>query len=100
MTDLSLTQLIGAGLSIISPLVTVIVLWKVGVIGKKNGNGNGYHSRIKDLENFREVAEGNHFRELEGLKDAVGKMMSDFNEYRVENEKRFNKIENKLFPEK
>lgn len=97
MTEVSIPQLVGAGLSIVSPLVTILVLYKVGLIGKKNGNGNGYHDRITDLEKFKEVAEGNHFHEIKGLSDEFGRFQKDFNEYRIENEKRFNRIENKLF---
>lgn len=66
----------------------------VSVIGfyfGKRGNGNGYSARIKELEEFRELAQTNHFNDLDNL-------IRDFNQFRVEMEKRLTKIESKLFP--
>ena len=93
MNELSITQLVGAGLSILSPLVTIFVLWKVGVIGKKNGNGSAYSQRIQELEEFKVQAEENHFHSLDNLQQSVDKLWEEFNNFRVHVENRITKLE-------
>ena len=91
MNELSLAELVGTGLSVLSPLVTIFVLWKVGVIGKKNGNGHG--QRIQELEEFKTNTETNHFHDIESLRQSVDKLWESFNDYRIETEGRLSKLE-------
>ena len=93
MNELSLAELVGTGLSVLSPLVTIFVLWKVGVIGKKNGNGNGHDQRIQELEEFKTNTETNHFHDIESLRQSVDKLWESFNDYRIETEGRLSKLE-------
>lgn len=63
-----------------SPLaLTAYILWKSGVLGalasrlKKNGDDK----RVTELESWREVAETNHFHDLEELKVDVRELKKE-----------------------
>ena len=78
----------GGAVAVIGAVAVLVSV--IGYYFGKKRNGNGYSSRLKELETFRESAEANHFNDLNEL-------IVSFNNFRVEVEKRLTKLESRVF---
>jgi len=63
---------------------------------QRKSNGGLPETRIKKLEDFKYLAENNHFTELEALQRTVEKMRKEFNDYRLTMENRLTRLETKI----
>ena len=62
-----------------APLVGLLVVLAVPKLRNKVF-GNGADSRIKELEDFKELAESNHFHDLNDLKEDMKEIKHTINE--------------------
>ena len=69
----------------------------VALANKISGGRFGDEDRINNLEEFRAMAENNHFHELKDLSVAFEKLRVDFDNYRVAMENRLTKVEARVF---
>lgn len=96
MNELSLSQLVGAGLSILSPLVTIFVLWKVGVIGKKNGNGNKGVSGVSDVLEAIQGLKSNDLHEIPEVLRSLQRIEIAINKGFERSEDKLDKLSEKI----
>lgn len=70
--DLSILQI--ASLTAPTSLaIIVFILWKSGLLGAlaNRWGSNGTYNRIRELEDFKELAESNHFHDLENARQDI-----------------------------